>query len=167
MNKKAQFKIQQMAFMIVAVTIFFILAGMFYIAIYIQGAAREANEQRERRAFINAEIFAETPELTCGSYCIDTDRLLVLKNRTSYNDFWPYSSIEVIRIYPKNTRKECTFSNYPFCDTYTILDKKIENTRKVANFVALCRKESLGGYIYRKCELGKIMLGVEIKNVES
>lgn len=163
--KRGQFKIQQMAFMIVAVTIFFILAGLFYLSIYIQGIAEKANEQRERKAVINAEFFAETPELTCGSNCIDTDRLMVLKNRTSYRDFWPYSSIEVRRVAPRGSGRECTFGNYPDCDAYTLLDKKVRNTRKVSNFVALCRKESFEGFVTRKCELGKIVLGVELKDV--
>ena len=145
----------------------FILAGMFYLAIYIQGVTHDANEQRERRALINAEIFAESPEFTCGSYSIDTDRLMVLRNRSSYKDFWPYSSIEVRRVYPRGVGKECTFGNYPDCDSYTLLDKKVENTRKVSNFVALCRKESFQNYVSRKCELGKIVLGVEIKSIGS
>ncbi len=163
--KKAQFKIQQMAFMILAVTIFFILAGLFYLSIYIQGVAEKANEQRERRAVINAEFFAETPELTCGSYCIDTDRLMILKNRSVYKDFWPYSSIEIRRVVPRGTGRECTFGSYPDCDAYTLFDKKVRNTRRVSNFVALCRKELFQGFIAKKCELGKIVLGVEIKSI--
>lgn len=165
MNRKAQFKIQQMAFMILAVTIFFILAGLFYLAIYVQNLAEKANEQQERRAVINAEFFAETPELTCGSNCIDTDRLMVLKNRTSYRELWPYASIEVRRIYPRGMGRECSFGNYPDCDSYTLLDRRVQNVRKVSNFVSLCRKEAFEGFVTRKCELGKIVLGVEIKNV--
>ncbi len=162
--KKGQFKIQQTAFMILAVTLFFVLAGLFYLSIYLRGVARGANEQNERRALINAEIFAESPEFTCGSHCIDTDRLMVLRNRTAFKDYWPFSSIEVRRVYPAGNGKECSLSNYPNCDTYTLVDKKVKNIVKVSNFVALCRKEDLEGVIARKCELGKIVLGVEVKN---
>lgn len=165
MCKSGQLKIQQMAFMILAVTIFFILAGLFYLTIYLQGIARQSNEQRERQAVINAEFFAESPEFTCGSYCIDTDRLMVLKNKTAYKNFWPYESIEVRRVYPKGIGRECNFGNYPDCDSYTIVDDKAENIRKAANFVALCRKDPVQGHVSRKCELGKIILGVEIKDV--
>ena len=164
MHNKGQFKIQQTAFMIIAVTLFFVLAGLFYLSIYLRGVARGANEQNERRALINAEIFAESPEFTCGSHCIDTDRVMILRNRTAFRDYWPFSSIEVRRVYPAGTGKECSLSNYPNCDTYTLVDKKVKNIVKVSNFVALCRKEVLEGVITRKCELGKIVLGVEVKS---
>lgn len=165
MDKKAQFKIQQTAFMIIAVMLFFILAGMFYLAIYVQSLAQEANALRERRAIVNAEMFAESPEMTCGASCIDSDRMMVLKNASAFKEFWPYARVEIRRIYPPGLGRECTFANYPKCDTYTLMDKRIENVREFSNFVALCRRESTVSGVVRKCELGKIVLGVEVKNV--
>ena len=165
MDKKGQLKIQQMAFMMVAVTLFIILAGLFYLAIYTQHLAQSALELKERKAIVNAELFSQTPEVSCGSGCIDTDKLMALQRRKEYQGFWPYASIEFRKIYPREGLSTlCSIKNYPNCTVFTLIDKKFDCVQKVSNFVALCRREGNSGEIARRCELGKVVLGLEVNN---
>ena len=100
---------------------------------------------------------ANSPEFACGDAfgssrisCIDEDKILALKkNINQYSDFWGVSSIEIIKIYPELE----TIQIYSEGNTgYTF-----------SNFVALCKKASLNGKIYDKCELAKILVGYESK----
>ena len=49
------------------------------------------------------------------------------------------------------------------CDVFILFDKN-KSERTTASFVALCRKESEGNSVYDKCEVAKIIAGVEVKN---
>ena len=164
-NKKAQMKVQQMAFMLIAVTIFLVMAGMFILMIRFSSLQDTAGLLEEKNALLLVSKIADSPEFSCGnafgsprSNCIDTDKAMALTGRLrDYSGFWGVSGIEIRRIYPKGveTGRECSLDNYPDCEKITILDSG-EGTG-VSNFVSLCRKEQ-GDFIYDKCELGKIVV---------
>ena len=87
---KAQMKIQQMAFMLMAIVLFFILAGLFWLAVYSTNLRKEATMLEQEKAVILASMLGESAEFSCGgeSYCIDTDKMMVLKDRQAYKNFW-------------------------------------------------------------------------------
>jgi hypothetical protein len=164
--KNAQLKIQQMSFMLLAVIIFFVLVGLFYMVININNMYKTATKLNEEQAQEVASIIAGTAEFSCGEGkvdCIDYDKIMVLKNRTAYNDFWPVSSIEIYKIYPAYNKVECNIANYDNCSIITVYDKKIANKRSYSRFVSICRRDKINDLLIEKCEIGKIVVGAKIE----
>ena len=159
-NKKGQHKIQQMAFMLIALFIFMILAAMFFLWLYLNDAGKKADVIEEEMAILAAQFISKTPEFGCGDNCIDTDQIMLLRNRSFYKNFWDFKSLEVRRIYPAGKLRECNSVIYPNCDFYKIYDTG-ESTKKLSSFIALCRKEDYKGIKMRRCELGKVIVGIK------
>lgn len=179
-NTKAQLRIQEMAFMLVGVFLFFSLVGLIGVGVIYTGLYNEANELAQQKTFGAMVALADSPEFSCvssKSNCIDGDKAISLKNRTSYSKFWPFSSLRIIirhSAFNLSLEKmvECTFANYPNCDVITVYDRKVNGEIVSSNFVAFCRKEyqdfgNLQGRSYDKCEVGMIVAGSEYKNVKT
>ena len=166
-NKLGQMKIQQMAFMLIAVTIFLVMAGMFILMIRFSSLQDSAELLEERNALLLVSKISDSPELGCGnafgaakSNCIDTDKVMALKNRLeNYDGFWGIDGLEIRWVYPEHMGTgECSAENYPECGKITLLAPG-EGIGK-ENFVSLCRKEQEqnSGLAYDKCELGRIIV---------
>ena len=161
-NRKAQMKIQQMAFMLIAVTLFFVLVGLFFVVILFSGTKESAALLKEEGALLLVSKLANSPEFSCGNAfgttkinCIDGDKAMALKdNINTYSNFWGVQGIEIKNIYPKN-QEICTFENYPDCGEITLIPG---TGTGVSNFVALCKKENIEGQIYDRCELARIVV---------
>lgn len=167
LKKKSQLKIQQMSLMLLAVILFFVLAGLFFLSIKTRTLKQDAALMEKDKALLDANFLAGTAEFSCGENCIDTDRVVVLKNVQAYKDFWQVSSIEIRKIYPESDGEiECSLGNYPNCNLYKVYYKKVaspeqssEGAEKVSSFVTLCRREKSESYEYKKCELGELIIG--------
>jgi hypothetical protein len=160
MKKRGQLKIQQMAFMIMAVFLFFILAGLFYLVIYMQNLKKEANMEEKNRATELANFLGSSAEFSCGDYCIDADKAMVLGNRTAYQKLWGVSSIEIRTVYPgNNTEVLCTASNYPYCNLIKIYSNKKGGESTASSFVSLCKRVNEHNYVYFQCEMAKLIIG--------
>ena len=173
LNKKSQLKIQEMAFMIVAVFLFFILVGMFVLSLVFMNVREEANKIAEDRTLSSLSNLADSPEFSCvasKSNCIDSDKLITLVGRDVYQNFWPYNSLKVVRFsgFGKSEGEmvRCDVANYPDCDLFIVYDKGVVNERALSSFVALCRKEYENEYTYDKCEIAKLVGGTEIRKGE-
>ena len=154
-SRKAQMKIQQTAFMLLTITLFFVLVGIFVLVFRFSGLKESATLLEERNAILLVSKLANSPEFACGDAfgttkvsCIDEDKALALKNNIGdYSGFWGVSSIEIIKIYPE------------------VQSIKIYSEGSVgytvSNFVALCKKAQSSERIYNKCELAKIIVGYE------
>jgi len=169
-NKSAQLKIQQMTFMLIAVTLFFVLVGLFVLSIKTYGLKKIANNLEEENAKLLVAKLANSPEFSCGdvySYseinCVDADKVIVLKDRKEYADFWKVANIEIRKIYPVTANKECSLKNYPDCNIIKVFSKDVNAGAYQSNFVSLCRTEILEGEKYDKCELAKILVNYEVK----
>jgi hypothetical protein len=163
MKTKSQFKIQQMAFMILGVFIFFVLVGLLFIVMESQKWKDEANTAQKDMAVELANVLASSAEFSCGAYCVDADRLMSLVNKTAYKDFWGLDSIEVRTVYPANTKEIlCNPSNYPNCNYIKIL-KKGNGQQTASSFVSLCKRINEKNYIYFKCDVAKILMGYSLK----
>lgn len=167
-NNKAQLKIQQMAFMLIATTIFLALVVVFVLVFKFSGINESADLAEEKNAILLSEKLANSPEFSCGDSfgnkvnCIDADKVIILKNSIyKYEGFWGVSNIEIRKIYPKtNEERLCTKVNYPDCNIIRLVsDEQIG--ADASTFVTLCRKESVEGFqgeSYDKCELAKLMV---------
>ena len=186
-NRKAQFKIQQTAFMLMGIVLFFILVGIFWLSLKSSSIKKSAANLEQEQAIATALSIAESPELRCTGtnaiQCIDFDKALVIKNTKIFQSLWPISGLEVRIVRPSvssisnisninninNARKECTIENYPSCNVLTIIDNNVENSEyenkadkaSASSFVRLCRKErNIESYTYDKCELGEIIIKI-------
>ncbi|MEK6840946.1 MAG: hypothetical protein AABX79_03255 [Nanoarchaeota archaeon] len=171
-NKKAQMKVQQMAFMLIAVTIFLVMAAMFILVIRFSSLRDTAGLLEEKNALLLVSKVADSPEFSCGnafgttmSNCIDMDKAMALKGRLrDYSGFWGIDGLEIMKVYPKNTGTaagagtECNPENYPDCGKITILSPSAGTG--VSNFVSLCRneQEENSSLVYGKCEIGRIII---------
>jgi hypothetical protein len=169
--KKGQFKIQQMAFMLMAVTLFFALVGMFIIAVKFSGLKESATALEEKNAMLLVTKLANSPEFSCGEAfgssrinCIDADKVMMLhENIDKYINFWGVSNVEIRKIYPSEDSKIiCDLGNYPDCNVIQLRSKEVTGY-DMSNFVSLCRKESFDEEVYDKCELARIMVSYEQK----
>jgi len=155
---KGQLKIQQMAFVLVALMIFFALVSLFYFSIRVSNLEKSAVELREEEAKELVRKLAASPEFAwtatdCAS-CIDLDKVILLKNRKSYSGFWNLDYLAVERVYPSK-QGECTRGSYPNCNSITIINKTGAFGTPAWSYVALCRHE-FAKSSYVRCELGRI-----------
>lgn len=158
-NNKAQWKIQQMAFMILGVFLFFVLVGLFFLGWQFRDVRSGFDELQREQAISSLRVVADMPELACDignsrdSLCVDEDKLLIFRGDLGddYENFWPVESIEVYKIGENNTNSK-----------YSVYDSGQRNTKKYSTYVSICRKLNEGGYVYDNCEIGKILVGVRI-----
>ncbi len=179
-STKAQLKIQEMAFFLVAIVLFFILVGLFAFSIIFSNLSKGATSAAEQRTLSSITNLADAPEFNCGEpNCVDGDKIVGLMQNVKYQKFWPFSSLRVLKSsgFPGNKNEsdwiKCTSTNYPNCDVFEIYDKsrllekdgdkKRLNERTISNYVALCRVELENSENYKKCEIAKLIAGTEIK----
>ncbi len=170
-TKKAQLKIQQMAFMLMAITLFFVLAGMFVLVFRFSGLKESATLLEEKNAMLLVTKLANSPEFSCGEAfgsnrinCIDADKVMMLKeNAAKYVGFWGVAEIQIRKIYPNEGDIICTTANYENCGVIEVFSKEINSLPPVSNFVSLCKKDSYNEEIYDKCELARLMVSSEDK----
>ncbi|GAG23115.1 unnamed protein product [marine sediment metagenome] len=171
MKKQAQMKIQQMAFMLIAIILFFALVAMFVIVFKFSGLKESAAVLEERNAMLLVTKLANSPEFACGgafgtgkTNCVDADKVMILKeNIGKYSNFWGASNIEIRKTYPVSEENViCTRSTYPDCNVIKLISDETVGTG-VGNYVSLCRKESLEGSAYDKCEIAKLIVSYKIK----
>jgi len=170
---KGQMKIQQTAFMLIAVTLFFALVGIVVISYKFSGLRDSASTLEERNAILLLGKLADSPEFMCGEgfggrkiNCIDADKALMLKEKGSiYAGFWGDTSIEILKVYPEiSNTVECTTGNYPNCNLIKVLSRNPARGQNFySTFVSLCRKEVFEGRPYNKCEIAKLLVGYSEK----
>jgi len=156
MNKKAQLKMQEMAFVLVAIVIFFALVIIVYMVMRTGSLKESAEEQRKEEVQALGLKLADSPEFSWSkcSGCIDIEKAIALKERRTYKEFWKVDYLMIERVYPNHTIRECTRGVFPDCNTITIINATYYGT-PTATYVALCDYDENG---YDKCELGRIYI---------
>ncbi len=162
-NNKAQMKIQQMAFMLIAIMLFFVLVGLFVISMSSGGLKAKKAALDEKNALLLVSKLANYPEFSCeNAYggdrvnCIDFDKAFILKTHPEYSKFLDLKNVQI----KKMTSEEeiiCTQENYPDCNFLSLFEENSEGDDK-SIFVALCRKDNLAGSLYNKCELAQLIV---------
>ena len=168
-NRLGQMKIQQMAFMLIAITLFFMLVGIFVLVIRFSSLKQASVILEEENSVLLVTKLANSPEFACGASfgssklsCIDGDKIMVLKNHISkYIGFWGVAEIEIRKVYPNSV--ECSSENYPDCGIIKVYSRDVNKLPASSNFVALCWKESSDIGIYDKCEVARLMVSSEDK----
>lgn len=174
-QKKGQIKIQEMAFMLVAIILFFILVGLFAASIVFKNISRGAEDIKEDQTLAAVTNLAESGELVCTkarANCVDGDKLIALIGQKKYEEFWPFVSLSVLKStgFAKNESNwvECSKKNYPDCDVFNIYDRnrllekddgKRIDENVLSSFVALCRIEMEANTPYESCEMAMLLAG--------
>ncbi|MBS3088167.1 hypothetical protein J4402_00130 [Candidatus Pacearchaeota archaeon] len=103
-SKKAQLKIQQMAFVLVALMIFFGLVAVIYLSIWSSNLEESAAQRQEEEALQIALALAGSPEFAftsssdCSS-CVDFEKIVSL-DKDIYKTLWNLDYLEVEIVYP-------------------------------------------------------------------
>jgi hypothetical protein len=168
-NRRGQMKIQQMAFMLMAVTLFFVLVGIFVLVMRFSGLKDTAKQLEQENAMLLVSKLANSPEFSCESAfgalsnCIDADKVIVLSEKEEYEKFFGVAKIEIRKVYPDNENIICTDENYQTCGVIKVLSRNVKTLASSSNFVSLCRKEVENEFIYDKCEIAKLIVTGEDK----
>jgi len=155
-QKKGQMKVQEMAFVLLAIIIFFAMVSLVYLSIRLSSLREDVTAQREQAAKETVRKLSDIPEFSWAdcSNCIDADKVFMLSGRASYKNLWDVNYLAVEKVYPNATKRECNNANYPDCAIITLVNKTAYSGTTTSAYVALCRFEPDGDYT--KCELGKI-----------
>jgi hypothetical protein len=162
--KTGQFKIQQMAFMILAVFLFFVLVGLFFIRFQFSDINESFADLQKEQALSSLRIIANMPELSYSSsldFTLDEDKLKVMSSNFSsdYEGFWPVASVKVYKVFPQfDEVVRCPAAH---CNYYEIYDSGQKSTKEYSTFVSLCKRVREGTYTYDSCEIGKLSVGVK------
>jgi hypothetical protein len=166
-TKKGQWKIQQMAFMIVAVFFFFILVGLAFLGFQGGKIKSDFEDLQKEKTISSISIVANMPELNCAGgkdLCLDEDKLLIMSSKTNYAEFWPVSSIEVRKILNGEEEVLCRSGNQESCNYYNVYDSSDSfnsEFKKFSTYVSVCKKMQEFSSVYDKCEIGKLIVGVK------
>ena len=158
-----------MMIMLLAVTLFFVLAGMLVLVTQVSNLKASSTIIQSDNAKLLASKIADSAEFSCGasfgtvemSSCIDADKVINLKNfikEYGGGNFWGVQGLQIRKIYPDNSGIECTSSNFPNCDVITLIPI---NGTGVSNFVSLCGQYNVNGQIYSRCDLAKIIISYQ------
>lgn len=161
---KGQMKIQEMAFVLVALMIFFGLIALAYFAIKMNEMNLSVDNLKEKEARETVRKIASSPEFawtaTNCQNCIDVEKVLIMRDREVYKELinLDYLAIEVM--YPLR-RGECSKANFPECKTITILKEEGKSFGTLQGaYVNLCRYDNRKGN-YVRCDIGKIYASME------
>lgn len=170
-NKRSQMKIQQMAFMLMALTLFFVLIGLIFMAVQLSGVRESATNLEKENAEKLIMKIANSPEFSCGESfgtakidCVDFDKIMVFRDMISdYSRFWGVADIEIVKLYPEASQTTCSYGTYPDCKTTRIYSENVPKKPPISNFVSLCRKDVVNEEVFEVCELAKINIRYEDK----
>ena len=160
---RGQMKIQQMTFMILAVFFFFILVGLFFLGIQFRDVKQSAAQLQTEQAISSLKVIADMPELNYDSresMTLDEDKLKIMSGNfgSYYSEFWAVASVKVYKIYPKfNELVKCPALN---CNYFEVYDNGQESVKTYSTYISICKKIKETGYVYDKCEVGKLVVGV-------
>jgi hypothetical protein len=161
-SKKAQTRIQQMAFMIVGLLFFFILVALFFLAWQYKSLRSGYELSQKDQAISSLKVISGMVELNCDSsreFCMDEDKLEIMSKK-DYSQIWPVASIRVLKVYPAFTRIiKCPAQG---CNEYVIYDSGQSGTKEFSTYVSICKNLKENTFPYERCEIGKLLVGVKL-----
>lgn len=151
-----------MTFMIIAVFIFFVLVGVFFLGIQLNKVRGSVAQLQKEQAISSLQVIADMPELSWDSsetMTIDEDKAIVMSGSfgEAYGSFWPVASVKLYKISP--TFDEPIKYPAPNYNYYNIYDNG-QNGTEFGAFVSICSRRKESGTPYDKCEVGKLVVGV-------
>ncbi len=151
---RGQLKIQEMAFVLIALVLLFALGGVFFTSWRVHNAQTEVTSLQEYAGGQLLSHLVNTPELqgSCQG-CLSWDKAWVLaQENTSLGDEWnlDYASVQVL-----GDNTTCTSQNYPGCGSITLIKGSTYGTARRA-FTAVCYWDNTIGQ--ERCQLGMLLV---------
>lgn len=148
-GKKAQVKIQETAFMLLALALFLAIIFIFYSNYQLKQLYSEHGKLQSEEAISLIEKFIALPEFSClHGKCVDLDKVIGLSNLTGYDDLLQGTSkIEIVQLYPARKR--------------FLVYQKGRADITYSGFVPLCKTQYLEGYVWQECSLAKLLVSIE------
>jgi len=154
-NKKAQIKIQEMAFVLLALVFLFILAFLFFTRLNLSNIEKRTAELREERALSVLGKISAMPELRCSAslgkatetLCLDKSKIEIFSEKFTdeYENIWRgLSSVKILEVFPNE-------------EEYIIYYKN-EGNLSYSNFVSLCQEG--GERNEYRCSIGMILVSL-------
>jgi hypothetical protein len=152
--KKGQLKIQEMAFVLLALVLLSMIGLVFVLRISSQKLTESAQDIKTAQTMSMVEKVANTPEFecfckpSCRSNCMDEDRVNSFKSIQGNQKeiiFHEISNIKIIRVYPEGA------------DLMVYDSGKQSNASSYSTFINLCKYETIGEYQYN-CDVAMIVV---------
>jgi len=147
LNNRGQLKMQEMAFVLLALALLGMLGMLFYVRLQSQNVQSAADVLNRERALSLRDRLAFLPEIKCAEQlCIDKDKVDIM--RTSYSDelkplFQGVARVEVRQIYPTE-------------ETTVIYDSGKAGNTTYSSFVNICQQKQIGTLFSYDCGLGML-----------
>lgn len=148
-EKKAQLKIDETAFMLLALVLLFVFVFIFYSNMQVKQLYSEKNRLQAEKAITLLQKISAMPEFSClKGDCIDKDKVIAMKNVTGYDALWNgLSSIRIMTLYPNQS-------------LITIYEKGRKDITYSAYF-PLCTTKYHEGYVWQDCDMAKLLVSIE------
>jgi hypothetical protein len=165
MVKKAQFRIQQMALMIIALVFFFILVGLFFLGYQYKGVQSNFKEMQKEQAVSFLKVMRNMPEFSYASkdaraksICLDWDKINIVASKSSnLSALFPVASIKVLKAFG-DKKIPCPGEN---CNYYEIFNSHQDKVEEYETYACFCTKSSENSISYDKCRLGNVIVGIK------
>ena len=140
---KAQIKIQEMAFVLLALALLATLAALFFVRFQSANIANAGEEIRQQNAISLLDKIASMSELNCprGEICVDEDKAIIVSQNQNKvkNIFQGIKKAVIRRVYPEG-------------DSITIYQNG-QGNQSYSTFISLCRQDAEW-----KCGIGQLEL---------
>jgi hypothetical protein len=171
---RAQLQIQEMAFVLVGLILFFGLIMLFF-AVFQQAKIKSLAEQTRREEIVaKLHSIVNMPEFACReAFCIDEEKMLgflALSQQQKQKYYEKFDKqyivlIKVERVWPDRGNAKCdTNNNIPNCKTYEIYNNTAKKSSYEAHstFTLMCHHALTNGQAAIVCDVGKIVVGFEV-----
>ncbi|MFC1685967.1 hypothetical protein ACFLZZ_03015 [Nanoarchaeota archaeon] len=145
---KGQLKIQEMAFVLLALAFLGSLVFIFVINFQSDNITSEAESLNQERALVLRDKIASLPELKCARInCIDKDKAEILGDYDLDDVFQGLVGARIVQLYPKGNEIVLYETNKP-------------KTRDYPTFINLCEQQKIGSVFDYNCGLALLLVSI-------
>ncbi|MBU2522819.1 MAG: hypothetical protein KKE23_00830 [Nanoarchaeota archaeon] len=144
---RGQLKIQEMAFVLLAIVLLGFISFIFYAKIQSENIQSSAGDIKVKTALSLRDKIAALPEIKCAEKpCIDKDKALMLKDYNIKGMFQGITEAKIIQIYPSDER--------------IVLYSSGQGNTSYSTFVNLCEQKNIGGIFSYDCGLAILEVSI-------
>lgn len=145
--EKGQLKIQEMAFVLLAIVLLGFLAFIFYARLQSESLQASAEDIKEATAVSLRDKIAAMPELKCAeATCIDKDKAKMLKDYDVSGMFQGIVEAKIIQLYPS--------------EESIVLYSEGQGEVSYSTFINLCEQKNIAGIFDYECGLGILEVSI-------
>ena len=155
-NKIAQMKIQEMAFVLIALFLLFSMTFIFYLKIKSSDIEKTSYELRQNKALSILDKIAAMPELGCssdidkGSLCLDEDKLLAMQGFQ-----------EEYKVLFKGLKELKVKKIYPSSEEYVLYSSGNNDYESYSAFISLCKRK-YDNTAWYQCSIGLVSVSINV-----